>query len=140
MNASPQTSAAERPTADPLRHRPNQAPNTALQQAMNSDNDLMQRLKTSSNVIEIRPDGSWLLVCAGQWRKPPMLCQYDVCSAKSDRDIFRDLKMSYDYMKGRLIQLISLRAVRGIRFVQVCPSANHLLFLSIKYRVLMQIP
>ncbi len=78
-----------------------------------------QPLKVSSNVIDIGPEGRWLLVCAGPRQHPPILCQFDVCSAKSDREVFASLKEFYTNMKGRLIHHVSMRTVRSIRFVQV---------------------
>lgn len=119
-----ETSISQGPTADrppaarvrghqdqALFSRPQQAPTPSINQA--------QQVKFSSNVIEIGPEGRWLLVCAGPRRKPPILCQFDVCSAKSDREVFAGLKEFYTNMKGVFIHHMSMRTVRSIKYVQV---------------------
>lgn len=110
---------ADRPPASCARGRLDQGLECLPQHAPTSRINQTQQVKISSNVIEIGPEGRWLLVCAGQRQNPPILCQFDVCSAKSDREVFASLKEFYTKMKGRLIHRVSMRTVRSIRFVQV---------------------
>jgi len=111
-------SAARHPAAR-VRGRQDQGSNSSLQHAPTSNINQVRQVKASSNVIEIGPEGRWLLVCAGQRQNPPILRQFDVCSAKSDREVFAGLKEFYTIMKGRFIHHVSMRTVRSIRFVQV---------------------
>jgi len=110
---------ADRPQVARVRGRQDQGSHISLQHSPTSNINHIQQVETSSNVIEIGPEGRWLLVCAGQRQTPPTLCQFDMCSAKSDREVFAGLKGFYTNMKGRFIHHVSMKTVRSIRFVQV---------------------
>ena len=79
----------------------------------------------SANVIDIGPEGRWLLVCAQSRARPTSLTQLDVCSAKSDRELFSELKRAYTKLRGRIGSYFSLRAIQSIKFVQVSKSMGH---------------
>lgn len=81
-----------------------------------------QYVPRPSNVIDIGPEGRWLLVCAQAKKRPISLTQLNVCSATSDQQLFTELKQAYTSLKGRMARLFSLRAVKSIRFVQVRQS------------------
>ena len=99
---------------------PDGAPTGPVSGLSRPDNSPNTYASSNSSVIEIGPEGKWLLVCAELQRNPPTLCQYDVRLAKSDQDVFSALKGSYTRMKGQLMRSLSLRSVTSIKFVQVC--------------------
>jgi len=125
-NSAYQGSAADRCPAARVRGRPDQDSISPLQHAPTFSINQVQQVKASSNVIEIGPEGRWLLVCAGQRQTLPTLRQFDVCSATSDREVFAGLKDFYSNKKGRFIHQVSMRTVRSIEYVQVCVSCGAL--------------
>ncbi|KAL2038300.1 hypothetical protein N7G274_008949 [Stereocaulon virgatum] len=75
--------------------------------------------KEGSTTMECDPECRWLLVCARSKKRPPILSQLKVCSTHSDTQLYRELKHSYSTLRGKYTQLLSLRGVKSIRFVQV---------------------
>ena len=81
----------------------------------------------SPAIIDIGPEGRWLLMCAKTSMKPTSLTQLDVCTSGSDHELFQDLKRAYMSLKSRMSRIFSLKAVKSIRFVQVGtdPTISH---------------
>ncbi|KAL8784679.1 MAG: hypothetical protein Q9195_008940 [Heterodermia aff. obscurata] len=73
---------------------------------------------TSPAIIDIGPEGRWLLMCAKTNMKPTSLTQLDVCTSGSDRELFEALKQAYTSLKSRMSRIFSLKAVKSIKFVQ----------------------
>lgn len=79
-------------------------------------------LKNSTNVptsIQCGPESRWLLVCASARKRPISLSHMDVCSTPSDQELFQKMKDAYVNLRGRWCQILSLKTVKSIKFVQV---------------------
>ena len=85
----------------------------------------------SPAIIDIGPEGRWLLICAKTNMKPTSLTQLDVCTSSSDRELFQELKRAYTSLKSRMSRVFSLKAVKSIKFVQVCDSPKRAGLMSI---------
>ncbi|KAL8691651.1 MAG: hypothetical protein Q9218_003172 [Villophora microphyllina] len=63
-------------------------------------------------------ESRWLLVCARASQRPTSLLHLNVCSTKSDQQLFTELRRAYQQLKKAWYYRLSLRTVQSIRFIQ----------------------
>lgn len=64
-------------------------------------------------------ESRWLLVCAKGKKRPTTLSQLDLCATPSDKQLFTELTKAYVGLRGKWTNVLSLKKVQSIRFVQV---------------------
>lgn len=69
--------------------------------------------------VNCDPERHWLLVCARSKERPTSLTQLDLCCTSSDKELFRELRLTCASLKSKWARLFSLKRVQSIRFVQV---------------------
>ena len=77
----------------------------------------------SPAVINIDPEGRWVLTCTKSSTRQTGLTQVDVCRTASDKEYFETLKRAHLALRNWPSRIFSLTTVKSIRFVQVSISA-----------------